>query len=62
MNREQIRKDIAAWKESQTYWEGELEESRKYGNVGQRETAEEMIRFSQQRIDELERSLVRRGA
>ena len=62
MNREQIRKDIAAWKESQTYWESELEESRKYGNVGQRETAEEMIRFSQQRIDELERSLVRRGA
>lgn len=62
MEREQIRKDIAAWKEHITFYESQLAEAEKYGDTGQRDTALEMIRYSNQKIDELERRLVRRGA
>lgn len=54
MNRDQIRREIAAWMEHISYWESKLETARKYDDSGERMTAEEMIRYSSQKISSLE--------
>lgn len=62
MKREEIKSHIAVWKEHLTHWESQLMEAHKYGDVGQRETAEEMIRYSILKINELEQQLLGKGA
>lgn len=62
MNREDIRREIAAWMEHKTYWESKLETARKYDDSGERMTAEEMIRYSYQKINSLEQQMVQKGA
>lgn len=62
MNREQIRREIAAWMEHMTYWESKLETAKRYDDFGGKETALEMIRYSQHKIDGLERKMFRKGA
>ena len=62
MNREDIRSEIAAWMEHKTYWESKLETAKKYDDSGERMTAEEMIRYSNQKINGLEQQLVQKGA
>jgi hypothetical protein len=54
VNRDQIRREIAAWMEHISYWESKLETARKYDDSGERMTAEEMIRYSRQKISSLE--------
>jgi tRNA U34 5-carboxymethylaminomethyl modifying GTPase MnmE/TrmE len=62
MNRDDIKAHIAGWKEHITHWEGQLETAIKYDDYGGRETAEEMIRYSNQKIDELEQQMNKKGA
>ncbi len=62
MNKQDIKSHIAVWKEHLTHWESELETAKKYDDFGGRETAEEMIRYSNRKIDELEQQLIKKGA
>lgn len=62
MKREEIKSHIAVWKEHLTHWEGQLETAKRYDDYGGRETAEEMIRYSNLKINELEQQLLGKGA
>lgn len=55
-------KDIQAWEVYQQQQKRILDDAEKYGDYGSKVSAEEMIRYSQKRIDELEFKLTLKGA
>lgn len=57
-----VIKDIQAWEVYQQQQKRILDDAIKYGDYGSEVSAEEMIRYSQKRIDELEMKLARKGA
>lgn len=59
---ELILQDIQAWEVYQLKQQRILEDAEKYGDYGSRVSAEEMIRYSRIRIEELEMKLARKGA
>lgn len=56
-NPKQIMQDIAVWSEAKTTYEIAYNNAVTYDDRGSMEFAEEMVRYSQQRIDELENKL-----
>lgn len=63
-NPKHLIEEIAAWKETQTSHEIAYNTAVTYDDRGSRDFAEEMIRYSQERIDELENELtnIKKGA
>lgn len=54
--------EIEVWESFKEQQRKLLNEAIKYGDYGSEVSAEEMIRYSQKRIDELEMKLARKGA
>lgn len=59
---EKINCDIEAWETFQQEQKRILDDAERYGDYGSKVSAEEMIRYSQERINELETKLTRKGA
>jgi len=64
MNHKSLISMIAAWKEAKTSYEIAYNNAVTYDDRGARDFAEEMIAYSQKRIDQLERDLmkIKKGA
>lgn len=64
MNTKSLISMIAVWKEAKTSYEIAYNNAVTYDDRGARDFAEEMIRYSQKRIDELENELtnLKKGA
>lgn len=59
---EQLRSEHSAWEEALKKYTKDYEMAVKYDDYGAREHSEEMIKYSQRRIDELEQKMTRKGA
>ena len=63
-NPKHLTEEIAAWKETKTFYEIAYNNAVTYDDRGAKEFAEEMVAYSQKRIEELERDLmqIKKGA